>query len=308
VSWNEFCTVFYEHHILAGIMCHNLWEFLDLHQGTDSVYEYIKKFNYLAQYGAHHVSTDDKKAELFIKGLSLPLQDRLVLFRDVSFNALVSATIEQEGICRALLIEEEEKRKRAVSGPLKDSTAGAPPKYHLVYTPSAGRSRVPPLHWDHHQPQQQHMLPQMHVQTQQQQMLPQAPVQSPQPVPPCPPQKTVVTSATCFNCGCVGHIDRQCPEPKSGKAPRVPVSTVIQQRCQIRAPTPRSGRVNHTTVKDIPEGEEVLTGTFLLFVHPIIILFDSGVSHDFMSAACAKGLKLALTVAKPSYMISTPGG
>jgi hypothetical protein len=48
VSWNEFCTAFREHHISVGIMHHKLWEFLDLQQGTDSVYEYIKKFNYLA--------------------------------------------------------------------------------------------------------------------------------------------------------------------------------------------------------------------------------------------------------------------
>jgi hypothetical protein len=71
---------------------------------------------------------------------------------------------------------------------------------------------------------------------------------------------------------------------------------------------PRSGRVNHTTVEDIPEGEEVLTGTFLLFGHLVIILFDSKASHDFMSFACAKNTMLALTVVSPSYMISTPRG
>jgi hypothetical protein len=61
-------------------------------------------------------------------------------------------------------------------------------------------------------------------------------------------------------------------------------------------------------VEDIPEGEEVLASTFLLFGGPIIILFDSGASYDFMSLTCAKRAKLALAVAKPSYMISTPGG
>jgi hypothetical protein len=71
---------------------------------------------------------------------------------------------------------------------------------------------------------------------------------------------------------------------------------------------PRSGRVSHTKVKDIPEGNEVLTGTFLLFGHPITILFNSRASHDFMSSTCAKKAKLSLTVAKPSYMISTLGG
>jgi hypothetical protein len=80
------------------------------------VYKYIGKFNYLAQYNTHHLDTDEKKAELFKRGLSLPLQDRLVQFHDMSLNALVSAAIDRGGIGGALL------------------------KYLLVYTPSASRS------------------------------------------------------------------------------------------------------------------------------------------------------------------------
>jgi hypothetical protein len=38
------------------------------------------------------------------------------------------------------------------------------------------------------------------------------------------------------------------------------------------------------------------------------MLFDFGALHDFMSATYAKRLKLSLTVTKPSYMISAPGG
>jgi hypothetical protein len=80
VLWDEFCKAFRWHHLLAGTMHHNLREFMDLQQGTDNVYEYIRKFNYLGQYGTHHVEIDEKKAELFRRGLSLPLQDRLVWF------------------------------------------------------------------------------------------------------------------------------------------------------------------------------------------------------------------------------------
>jgi hypothetical protein len=64
---NEFCTTFRKHHIPVGIIHCKQREFLDLQQGTDSVYEYVKRFNYLAQYNTHHVDTDEKKAELFIK-------------------------------------------------------------------------------------------------------------------------------------------------------------------------------------------------------------------------------------------------
>jgi hypothetical protein len=138
VSWNEFCTSFRGHHLPVGTMHRNLWEFLDLQQGTDSVYEYITNFNYLAQYGTYHVDTNDKKTELFRRGLSLPLQDHLVLFCDMPFNALMSAMIEQEGTYIALLAEEEEKRKRVMSGPSEDSTEGAPLKYCLVCAPSVG--------------------------------------------------------------------------------------------------------------------------------------------------------------------------
>jgi hypothetical protein len=137
VSWDEFCKVCHRHHLPEGTMRCNLREFLDLQQGTNSVYEYIKKFNYLAEYGTHHVDTNDKKAEMFRRGLNLPFQYRLFWFRDMSFNSLVSAAIEQEGTYRALFVEEEEKRKMVVSRPSEDSTRGA---YLLVYTQSAGKS------------------------------------------------------------------------------------------------------------------------------------------------------------------------
>jgi hypothetical protein len=115
------------------------------------VKEYFKKFNYLQQYGGYHVDAN-KKAELFRNGLSLQLQDCLVLHYELSFDALVSAVIDQEGLYQAILAEEEKMRKRALSGPSEDSTEGTPPMYRLVYTPSVSKSRVapPPPQWDHH--------------------------------------------------------------------------------------------------------------------------------------------------------------
>jgi hypothetical protein len=61
-------------------------------------------------------------------------------------------------------------------------------------------------------------------------------------------------------------------------------------------------------VEEIPTGEEVLTGTFFLNNQPIVILFDSRASHDFMSFTCAKKARLTLVASGTPDVISTPGG
>jgi hypothetical protein len=61
-------------------------------------------------------------------------------------------------------------------------------------------------------------------------------------------------------------------------------------------------------MEEIPMGEEVLAGTFFLNEHPIIILFDSGASHNFMSSTCAKKVKLTLVALWAPYVINTPRG
>jgi hypothetical protein len=66
------------------------------------------------------------------------------------------------------------------------------------------------------------------------------------------------------------------------------------------------GHANYTTVEEIPTGEEVLAGMFFLNERPIIILFDSGASHDIMSSTCAKKAKSSLVASGASYVISTP--
>jgi hypothetical protein len=138
-------------------MRRKLAEFLDLHQGNCSVYEYIQEFNNLAQYGSHHVDTDAKKVELFHKGLTIQLQDHLILSQNLSYNELASAAIDQEGIMKACEAVEEKKRKRAVSGPSGGSSSSAPLKYCMIYTSPAGQPcRPPPQFWGNCPLQQQY--------------------------------------------------------------------------------------------------------------------------------------------------------
>jgi hypothetical protein len=55
-------------------------------------------------------------------------------------------------------------------------------------------------------------------------------------------------------------------------------------------------------------GEEVLMGMFFLNERPIIIVFASRSSHDFMSSTCAKKARLTLVASGAPYVISTPKG
>jgi hypothetical protein len=83
---------------------------------------------------------------------------------------------------------------------------------------------------------------------------------------------------------------------------------VNQQRAHQKGPTLRTSRTNYTTVEEILTGEEVLAGTFFLNERPIIILFNSGASHDFISSTCAKKAMLSMVAMEAPYVISTPGG
>jgi predicted aspartyl protease len=61
-------------------------------------------------------------------------------------------------------------------------------------------------------------------------------------------------------------------------------------------------------MEEIPMGEEVQAGTFFLNECLILVLFDSGASHDFMSFTSVKRAKLSLVASGVPYVISTPGG
>jgi hypothetical protein len=61
-------------------------------------------------------------------------------------------------------------------------------------------------------------------------------------------------------------------------------------------------------LEEILLGEEVLAGTFFLYEHPVIILFDSRASHDFLSLAYAQKASLTLCTTQEPYSINTPGG
>jgi predicted aspartyl protease len=51
-----------------------------------------------------------------------------------------------------------------------------------------------------------------------------------------------------------------------------------------------------------------MTGTFTIHHQPIVILFDSGATHSFISLKFGTKIGLDSHPAKGAYMIATPGG
>jgi hypothetical protein len=98
----------------------------------------------MAQYGTYHVNTNEKKANLYRAWLTIHLQERLVHPSSLSYNELVSASIDQESKMKAVVEADEKKTKRTMPGSTgSGSSSGAPPKYRMVYTPPRGQLRRP---------------------------------------------------------------------------------------------------------------------------------------------------------------------
>jgi hypothetical protein len=76
-----------------------------------------------------------------------------------------------------------------------------------------------------------------------------------------------------------------------------------KQKVQVR-----QGKLNFTTLEELPEGVPIMTGIFSVFNQPALILFDSGASHSFISQKFSAKCQLPFYHAKGSFMIATPGG
>jgi hypothetical protein len=70
----------------------------------------------------------------------------------------------------------------------------------------------------------------------------------------------------------------------------------------------RQGRLNFTTMADIPEGAPVMTGIFSVLNYPAIILFHSGASHSFINTKFSAKCQLPFHHTNGGITISTPGG
>jgi hypothetical protein len=111
----------------------------------------------------------------------------------------------------------------------------------------------------------------------------------------------------CFNCGSADYFIKDCPRPKKPLQGQNSNQN-NQGKGKKRVMQVRQGRVNFTTLAELPEGAPIMTGTFSIDYKPVIILFDSGATDSFISDKCVAQVRLVSYQTKGSYIISTPRG
>jgi sulfopyruvate decarboxylase TPP-binding subunit len=68
------------------------------------------------------------------------------------------------------------------------------------------------------------------------------------------------------------------------------------------------GRVNHVVVEEAQEAFDVAIGMFLVNDTSAVMMFDSGASHSFISAAYVLKHNLPLALLRCQMIVSSPGG
>jgi hypothetical protein len=127
------------------------------------------------------------------------------------------------------------------------------------------------------------------------------------PRPSFPPVNQGNSNYRCFNCGSPSHFIKDCPQPSKSFQGQTsgPTSKGKGKRQVVQV---RQGRVNLTTLSELPEGTPIMTGTFSINHHPVIVLFDTGATHSFVSAKFGTKIGLDLYPVSGVCMITTIGG
>ncbi|KAF1883508.1 hypothetical protein Lal_00044277 [Lupinus albus] len=99
---------------------------------------------------------------------------------------------------------------------------------------------------------------------------------------------------TCFHCKEVGHIQRYCPKlPQSVNAVRV------ERPCS-------TGRVFTMSGAEVSSTDGLIKGNCVVAGIPLLVLFDSGATHSFVSIECVDRLKFQTQSLPFDLVVSTP--
>jgi len=102
----------------------------------------------------------------------------------------------------------------------------------------------------------------------------------------------------CFNCGQKGHTQRDCTQPKKEQNGGGPSDQTRHPKATGRVFTLNGAKVSKS--KDLIQGRCFINGIHLL------VLFDFGATHSFISYLCVEKLKLYVSSLNKDLVVETP--
>jgi hypothetical protein len=137
ITWEEFVRGFRRYHIPSATMKRKADEFCALQQGSMTVEEYTHRFIELARYAPEEVNDDDKKQDMFKKGLSPELWTLLTPQIYPDFNTLMNKAILTE---RAKTEERKDNKRKFLESKARQQDRFQRPRNFSYTSP---RSQAP---------------------------------------------------------------------------------------------------------------------------------------------------------------------
>ena len=123
----------------------------------------------------------------------------------------------------------------------------------------------------------------------------------------------------CYNCRKEGHLARNCPTQSQAlplqnsqnmstpaqlhQMQAATEGTSISQGRLEAPPTMTNARVYSLTKEDVANASTVVTGQLLIYNQYVVVLFDTGVTHSFVSTPFMKKLDIPLRTLEDTLQI-----
>ena len=102
----------------------------------------------------------------------------------------------------------------------------------------------------------------------------------------------------CFNCGQKGHTQRDCSRLKKEQNGGGPNGQTGHPKA--------TGRVFTLNGVEASKSKDLIQGRCFINGIPLLVLFDSGATHSFISCLCVEKLKLSVSSLNKDLVVETP--